>query len=569
MSLLFSRKTKVKTIKENAKKESEKEEFATKSIVEGTIKHERRLSQTLKAPISTLLASFGTANTNSNDSSNNNNNNNEGNTTKPTMKKKDERKSATMLPPKPSGIFSSKYSEENLDLPGELRQKEPESSFSSQTMQRRFRESTVLSSPSELYEMLQEIGEGSYGKVYKARHKLTNLIVAVKVIPIDNDLEELNKEITALKKVKDSNYVISYHGSFQLDHYVWIVMDLCEAGSVCDVIEICKRNLLEAEIREITAATLLGLVHLHSQRLIHRDVKAGNVLLSNEGRAKLADFGVSALVSTLKDKRNTLIGTPYWMAPEVILENEYDSKCDVWSLGITLIEMAETAPPLHSIHPMRAIFQIPKREAPKFKHASQWSGEMNDFLSKCLVKDPAKRSTSSELLSHPFVAGAVSMLQENAGKSEIIKSLALECGPSIEAHYREKKNIMEREGAGGTLVQKTDGGDTLKLNKEKKRQQPVESTGTFEAFDTTSLEDLRAENDKDFMKYFVSPTNSKQSISGDELSANNNKTLYISSTLVVEGEFNHHQQQQQQQHDGELEVDSQQLRGDELVSNSN
>jgi len=200
---------------------------------------------------------------------------------------------------------------------GKLGQVPPEIALSSPTNRplRRFRESTVLADPQMQYELVNEVGEGSYGKVFKAKHKLTNSTFAIKVIPVppDNDLSELNKEISALKRVHDSPYVVGYHGSFQQDEHVWIVMDLCEAGSMSDVISLCQRNLIEEEITEIVTSTVLGLSHLHGHKLIHRDIKAGNILLTNDGRAKLADFGVSAQVSTLVSRRDTLIGTPYWM----------------------------------------------------------------------------------------------------------------------------------------------------------------------------------------------------------------------------------------------------------------
>jgi len=377
---------------------------------------------------------------------------------------------------------------------------------STTTMGRRFRESTVMSDPSKRYELVQEIGEGSYGKVYKARHIVTNVHVAIKIIPVDNDLEDLNKEIDALKKVKDSNYIVRYHGNFQNEGHLWIVMDLCESGSVADVLSICKRLLNEEEIRDICAATALGLTHLHKHRLIHRDIKAGNILLTNEGNAKLADFGVSAQVSTLKSKRDTLIGTPYWMAPEVIKETKYDEKCDIWSLGITMIEMAEGVPPLDHIHPMRAIFQIPKRDAPKFQEQSKWSEDMNDFLAKCLVKDPTQRASSAELLEHPFIKERVAFLEANQGMSETTKALALECGATIIKYYQEHKNDDDDE----TEVHEVKG-DTMKLeanNKARRKSQDetMESTGTFAQFPTGNgtfqVFTSGTQSTPDYMKYF-------------------------------------------------------------------
>jgi serine/threonine kinase 3 len=365
------------------------------------------------------------------------------------------------------------------------------------TMGRRFRESTVMSDPTKRYEILQEIGEGSYGKVYKAKTMGSGLTVAIKIIPVDNDLDELNKEIDALKRVRDSNYIVRYHGNFQNEGRLWIIMDLCEAGSVCDVLTICKRSLSEEEIRDITAATTLGLTHLHKHKIIHRDIKAGNILLTNEGNAKLADFGVSAQVSTLKSKRDTLIGTPYWMAPEVIQETKYDDKCDIWSLGITLIEMAEGVPPLDHIHPMRAIFQIPKRDPPKFQDTAKWSPDMHDFLAKCLVKDPTQRASSTDLLEHPFIKETVMRLEANNGQSEITKALAAECGPKISQYYLEHRQLEDEED--GTKV------TTLKVEntKAKRRsQEQEEDTGTFTNNGTFQVFTSENEVQPDYMKYF-------------------------------------------------------------------
>jgi serine/threonine protein kinase len=345
---------------------------------------------------------------------------------------------------------------------------------------RRFRESTVMADPQMQYELINEVGEGSYGKVFKARNKLTLALYAIKVIPIppDHDLSELNKEISALKKVHDSPYVVGYHGSFQQDDHVWIVMDLCEAGSMSDVISVCQRELSEAEICEVVASTVLGLTHLHSNKLIHRDIKAGNILLTADGRAKLADFGVSAQITTLNARRDTLIGTPYWMAPEVIMEQKYDCKCDVWSLvgfsllcglagrhtreracrlthlatqGITMIEMAEGVPPLDHIHPMRAIFQIPKRDPPKFNDEAKWSPDMVDFLAKCLVKDPAARASALELSAHKWICDRVATMKLAGGRSDLIQTLAEECGPIVAQHYSDKEHEEFEPGGGDTL----------------------------------------------------------------------------------------------------------------------
>eukprot|EP01090_Pellita_catalonica_P017912 TRINITY_DN5569_c0_g1_i1.p1 TRINITY_DN5569_c0_g1~~TRINITY_DN5569_c0_g1_i1.p1 ORF type:complete len:375 (+),score=56.52 TRINITY_DN5569_c0_g1_i1:318-1442(+) len=200
-----------------------------------------------------------------------------------------------------------------------------------------------------------------------------------------------------------SPYVVSYFGSYFKDIDLWIVMEFCAGGSICDILQILGRSLTEEQIGVVVHYVLHGLKYLHSIRKIHRDIKAGNILLNTKGEAKLADFGVSGQLSDTMAKRQTVIGTPFWMAPEVIQEVGYDVKADIWSLGITAIEMAEGEPPYSDIHPMRAIFMIPSRAPPKLKEPSKWSPDFNDFVSKCLTKNAADRPSANDLLRHPFV----------------------------------------------------------------------------------------------------------------------------------------------------------------------
>lgn len=335
-------------------------------------------------------------------------------------------------------------------------QQEPTTPTSITFKQRRFRESTIIS-PDYLrppYVLQEVIGEGSYGRVYRARHKripTEGAQVAVKIVPIEgNDLEVINKEIEFLRKIGKTNFVVAYHGNYQtLDGFLWIVMELCDMGSVLDILTMCAVELKESEICDIMACTVLGLAHLHAQKLIHRDVKCGNILLTRRGGAKLADFGISAQFATMNANRHTTIGTPYWMAPEVIqgdAKQGYNEKCDVWSLGISLIEIAEGAPPLAHLHPMRAVFLIPTRTEPTLKpDTGKWSQEMHDFLSLCLVKDVDKRTSAKELLLHPFIRDSCAkLLASQEGTSENIQALACECAPMIEKFLDKKHREMSR-----------------------------------------------------------------------------------------------------------------------------
>jgi hypothetical protein len=181
-------------------------------------------------------------------------------------------------------------------------------------------------------------------------------------------------------------------------------MEYCGGGSVSDICNILESGLREDQIALVCREALKGLHYLHSVHKIHRDIKGGNILLTDAGDVKLADFGVSAQLFSTFSKRNTFVGTPYWMAPEVIQENTYDGKADIWSLGVTAIEMAEIVPPNSDVHPMRVLFMIPRDPPPRLQDKKAWSLLFHQFLKDCLVKDPNKRPTAEKLLQHKFVA---------------------------------------------------------------------------------------------------------------------------------------------------------------------
>ena len=203
-----------------------------------------------------------------------------------------------------------------------------------------------------------------------------------------------------------SESIVKLYGSYLKDRELWIVMEFCAAGSVADVMRICDACLSEAMIADVCIQVLRGLAYLHGNRKIHRDIKAGNILLTADGKAKLADFGVAGQLAEGVSKRVTVIGTPFWMAPEVIQEVGYGTNADIWSLGITCIEMAEGRPPYHNLHPMRAIFMIPSQPPPSLESESDYSPQFVSFLARCLTKDPSKRPSAEELLEDPFIANA-------------------------------------------------------------------------------------------------------------------------------------------------------------------
>ncbi|EDV20456.1 uncharacterized protein TRIADDRAFT_32096 [Trichoplax adhaerens] len=267
-------------------------------------------------------------------------------------------------------------------------------------------EESLTRPPEEVFDLLEKLGEGSYGTVYKAVHKETGQLLAVKKVPVDSDLQDIIREISIMQQC-DCSFVVKYFGSYFENSYLWIVMEFCGGGSVLDIMRLRQKTLEESKIATIVRCTLKGLEYLHILRKIHRDVKAGNILLDLEGNAKLADFGVAGQLTDTMAKRNTVIGTPFWMAPEVIQAIGYDCAADIWSLGITAIEMAEGRPPYADIHPMRAIFMIPTKPPPTFQEPDKWSTDFIDFVSKCLVKVPEQRPSASALLQHNFVKNAM------------------------------------------------------------------------------------------------------------------------------------------------------------------
>ncbi|KAM8794576.1 STE20-like serine/threonine-protein kinase [Eudromia elegans] len=264
--------------------------------------------------------------------------------------------------------------------------------------------------PEDTWLLLGELGDGAFGKVFKAQHRATGALAAAKVIRAasEEELEDHAVEIDILACCDHPN-VTKLLDALYWDGRLWILVEFCAGGAVDAVILELERGLSEEQIRAACKQLLLALQYLHGCRIIHRDVKAGNVLLTPAGDVKLADFGVSAKNSSTLQRRASFIGTPYWMAPEVVQcetskENPYSYKADIWSLGITLIEMAEMEPPHHDLNPLRVLFKITKSQPPTLRHPKRWSGDFKDFLRKCLEKSPEARWSASQLLQHPFVA---------------------------------------------------------------------------------------------------------------------------------------------------------------------
>ncbi|XP_073837583.1 serine/threonine-protein kinase msn isoform X9 [Musca autumnalis] len=274
----------------------------------------------------------------------------------------------------------------------------------------------ALRDPAGIFELIEVVGNGTYGQVYKGRHTKTGQLAAIKVMDVTEDEEEeIKLEINVLKKYSNHRNIATYYGAFikksppGKDDQLWLVMEYCGAGSVTDLVKSTKGQSLKEEwIAYICREILRGLAYLHSNKVIHRDIKGQNVLLTDNAEVKLVDFGVSAQLDRTIGRRNTFIGTPYWMAPEVIACDEnpeatYDNRSDLWSLGITALEMAESQPPLCDLHPMRALFLIPRNSPPRLKSNRKWTKKFQSFIDTVLVKDYHQRPYTEQLLKHAFI----------------------------------------------------------------------------------------------------------------------------------------------------------------------
>ncbi|CAG0885232.1 unnamed protein product [Darwinula stevensoni] len=263
--------------------------------------------------------------------------------------------------------------------------------------------------PKDVWHIVGELGDGAFGKVYKAQHKEKQILAAAKICELEDeeDLSDFTIEIDILSECQHPN-VVGLYEAFFFEGKLWMLIEYCDGGALDSIMVDLDKPLNEPQIAYVCQSMCQALDFLHRNRVIHRDLKAGNVLLTMDAGVKLADFGVSAKNRYTLQKRDTFIGTPYWMAPEVVScetfrDHPYDFKVDIWSLGITLIEFAQMEPPNHEMSPMRVLLKIQKSEPPKLNQPQKWSRSFNEFIATCLVKDPQKRPTASRLLEHSFI----------------------------------------------------------------------------------------------------------------------------------------------------------------------
>uniref|UniRef100_A0A3P8W491 non-specific serine/threonine protein kinase n=1 Tax=Cynoglossus semilaevis TaxID=244447 RepID=A0A3P8W491_CYNSE len=301
--------------------------------------------------------------------------------------------------------------------------------------------------PNDIWEIIGELGDGAFGKVYKARNKETDALAAAKVIETksEEELEDYMVEIDILAKC-DHHYIVKLLDAFYYENKLWIMIEFCPGGAVDATMLELDRGLTEPQIKVVCRQMLEALDYLHGMKIIHRDLKAGNILLMLDGDIKLADFGVSAKNNKTLQRRDSFIGTPYWMAPEVVMcetikDAPYDYKADIWSLGITLIELAQIEPPHHELNPMRVLLKIAKSEPPTLDQPHKWSPEFNDFLKKSLDKNPETRPSAAQLMEHSFIRSMTS----NRPLRELVAEAKAEVMEEIEDNREEgeEEDAME------------------------------------------------------------------------------------------------------------------------------
>jgi len=277
---------------------------------------------------------------------------------------------------------------------------------------------SIPSNPEDLFTILYPIGHGAFGTVYKALHNSSNQVYAIKIIDyskdnnkdnnniIDYNYNSVQQETSLMRKVSNSDYIVKYYGSYfsRKSNTIWLILEYCSSGSAIDLMLSMNRTFSEVEVATIMEMILKGCILMHKQNLIHRDIKGANILISEDGYAKLGDFGVGAFLSD-EEYRISKKGSPYWMSPQVASCSQYDSKTDIWSLGITCIELLEGEPPFSELKPKKVMERISKKppSAGEIIDLNEHTPEFKSFVEHCLEKDPKKRFSANDLLKHEFI----------------------------------------------------------------------------------------------------------------------------------------------------------------------
>ena len=311
---------------------------------------------------------------------------------------------------------------------------------------------SIQSNPEDLFELLYPIGIGGFGKVYKAIHKATLKIFAIKIIDYTKDginnkknisfnYNSVQEETALMRLLQNNENILNYYGSYysRKTNMIWLILEYCSCGSLKDLMYSIDRVFSEIEIATFMEMVLKGLIYLHDLNIIHRDIKGQNLLVTEDGCVKLSDFGVGIKL-TDKEYRHSKKGSPYWMSPQVVLQNDYDIKTDIWSLGITCMELTQDEEdfPLFKLKPKAVMNKIAKGEVKveDIINVEEYSESFVDFVGKCIVVDPTKRATARELIEHEFI-------KKNSQGKEYIEDLIKQYQDEIKQYMNEKSNNIK------------------------------------------------------------------------------------------------------------------------------